>query len=77
MLAKKITKFICSNCGTSHAKWVGQCENCHEWNTLVQENIENIPKGLGHAKGTQIEFLGLKGKMDVAPRIISNVKEFP
>ena len=75
-MAKKITKFICSNCGTSHAKWVGQCENCHEWNTLVQENIENIPKGLGHAKGTQIEFLGLKGKMDVAPRIISNVKEF-
>lgn len=29
--------FACSECGTSHPKWVGQCTSCGDWNTLVEE----------------------------------------
>ena len=36
-MPKAKTKFVCSNCGTSHPKWAGRCENCGEWNTLVEE----------------------------------------
>lgn len=31
------TRFVCQNCGTTFAKWAGRCENCGEWNTLVEQ----------------------------------------
>jgi len=36
-MAKAKTKFVCQNCGASFPKWQGQCAQCHEWNTLVEE----------------------------------------
>lgn len=39
-MAKVKTKFVCGNCGTSYQKWTGRCDNCGEWNTLVEETIE-------------------------------------
>ncbi len=29
--------FVCQQCGASYSKWSGRCENCGEWNTLVEE----------------------------------------
>jgi DNA repair protein RadA/Sms len=31
------TNFVCSECGSPHPKWAGQCGSCGEWNTLVEE----------------------------------------
>lgn len=31
------TVFACSECGSAHPKWAGQCSSCGEWNTLVEE----------------------------------------
>ena len=28
---------VCSECGTSHPKWSGQCSGCGDWNTLVED----------------------------------------
>ena len=36
-MVKSRTQFICQNCGTSYPKWVGKCDNCGEWNTLVEQ----------------------------------------
>lgn len=36
-MAKARTQFICQNCGASYPKWTGKCENCGEWNTLVEQ----------------------------------------
>ena len=36
-MAKSRSVFICTNCGTEHSKWMGQCQGCKEWNTLVEE----------------------------------------
>lgn len=36
-MAKARTIFICQNCGTSYPKWQGKCENCGEWNTLLEQ----------------------------------------
>ena len=41
-MAKSKTKFVCQNCGASHSKWQGQCEQCGEWNTLVEEVVETV-----------------------------------
>ena len=36
-MAKAKTQFVCQNCGASYPKWTGKCENCGEWNTLVEQ----------------------------------------
>lgn len=36
--------FFCSNCGSEHSKWQGQCNSCKSWNTLVEEIIKNPNK---------------------------------
>lgn len=39
-MAKLKTIYLCQNCGAEHSKWQGQCNNCQEWNTLVEEVVE-------------------------------------
>ncbi|MBQ3309934.1 DNA repair protein RadA [Candidatus Saccharibacteria bacterium] len=36
-MPKQKSNFVCQNCGTSYAKWVGRCDNCGEWNSLVEQ----------------------------------------
>ena len=36
-MAKAKTQFVCQNCGASYPKWTGRCDNCGEWNTLVEQ----------------------------------------
>ena len=38
-MAKSKAKFVCQNCGTSYVKWAGCCENCGEWNTLLEQEV--------------------------------------
>lgn len=38
-MAKNKTQFICQACGAVYPKWTGKCENCGEWNTLVEQLI--------------------------------------
>lgn len=40
MMAKSRTQFVCQNCGASYPKWMGKCDNCDEWNTLVEQVVE-------------------------------------
>lgn len=36
-MVKSKSIFICQNCGASYPKWTGKCDNCGEWNTLVEQ----------------------------------------
>ena len=36
-MAKARTQFICQNCAASYPKWTGKCDNCGEWNSLVEQ----------------------------------------
>ncbi len=38
-MTKTRAKFVCQNCGSSYAKWAGRCENCGEWNTLLEQEV--------------------------------------
>lgn len=42
-MAKARTQFVCQNCAVSYPKWSGRCDNCGEWNTLV----EQVPQSAG------------------------------
>jgi len=52
-MAKLKTRYQCQNCGASYAKWAGRCENCGEWNTLLEQaaSVETEAKS-ALAKGT-------------------------
>ncbi len=38
--------YICQQCGARYPKWSGKCENCGEWNTLVEEAVTPDKKAL-------------------------------
>lgn len=38
-MAKSKSQFVCQNCGASYPKWTGKCENCGEWNSLVEQAV--------------------------------------
>jgi DNA repair protein RadA/Sms len=29
--------FVCQSCGQQYSKWAGKCQECNEWNTIVEE----------------------------------------
>lgn len=43
-MVKSRTQFICQNCGASYPKWTGKCDNCGEWNTLVEQVATSVGK---------------------------------
>ena len=59
------TQFVCQQCGTVFAKWVGQCSNCGTWNSLVEQVAENpVDKKLtiekAKSSGKKLDFVKLK-----------------
>ncbi len=58
-------------------KWAGRCDGCGEWNTLIEEAApDSAPKGLGVGKGRRLEFVGLSGASEPAPRRMTGIAEF-
>jgi DNA repair protein RadA/Sms len=46
-VAKLRSHFVCQNCGASHAQWLGQCAQCKQWNTLVEEVLDRVEEKRG------------------------------
>ena len=36
-MVKSRSLFVCQTCGATYPKWIGKCENCGEWNSLVEQ----------------------------------------
>lgn len=41
MAGKIKTVYVCNKCGYETPKWMGQCPNCNEWNTLEEEIVSD------------------------------------
>ncbi len=52
-MSKVKTAFFCQKCGTSYSKWQGQCYNCKEWNTIVEEVIQKEDKSAWRTASSQ------------------------
>ena len=60
-MAKAKTTFFCQNCGTQHAKWMGQCNACNEWNTIVEEVVQKeVARAWKQSNATKIIAKPLK-----------------
>jgi len=51
MAKQPATIFVCQHCGSQSRKWSGQCPDCGEWNTLVEERFRPTPQAVGAAAG--------------------------
>ncbi|MDH7605275.1 MAG: DNA repair protein RadA, partial [Melioribacter sp.] len=75
-MSKFNIKYVCSNCGYETIKWLGKCPSCENWNTFVEEIIEdkkkpqrkNIPEG-SLSKLSSIIY-------EEESRIKTNIEEF-
>ena len=60
--------FVCNNCGATYAKWSGKCENCGEWNTLLEQTIDETAAksaiAKGQVSGKTLNYAGIK---DIIP----------
>src|SRR5205085_1042276 len=41
-MAKVKSRYVCQACGSVSNRWQGQCPDCAEWNTLVEESAEQV-----------------------------------
>ncbi len=69
---KTAERFKCQVCDAEHAKWVGQCSQCQEWNTLSQMVMS--AHRVAHVAATPQQL----SKVDVAkyPRMSTALGEF-
>ncbi len=77
-MAKARTQFICQSCGAVHNRWAGKCENCGEWNTIVEEDpMGGIGGGPAKTpkKGRPVALTALSGEIEEAPRIQTGISE--
>ncbi|HJS52599.1 MAG TPA: ATPase domain-containing protein, partial [Pyrinomonadaceae bacterium] len=51
MAKQPATIFVCQNCGSQSRKWLGQCPDCQEWNTLVEERFRPMVQAAAAASG--------------------------
>jgi DNA repair protein RadA/Sms len=76
-VAKAGARYVCQSCGTSYPRWSGRCENCGEWNTIVEEAArESAPKGLTAGRGRRIELQPLSGAAASEMRRATGIAEF-
>src|SRR5213593_2431374 len=73
------TIFICQSCGHQSRKWLGECPECGEWNSLVEERARVPKQGTGRNgfKLREVEavpFTEIESQDDV--RVSSGVTEF-
>ena len=43
-MAKATTRYVCQSCGANFTRWMGKCEQCEAWNSLVEE-VTAAPSG--------------------------------
>ncbi|MBF0167270.1 MAG: hypothetical protein HQL45_06525, partial [Alphaproteobacteria bacterium] len=36
-MAKDSSRFVCQECGAITSKWVGKCETCGAWNSILED----------------------------------------
>lgn len=77
MVTKQKSVWYCNGCGHKALKWLGQCPQCSQWNTLQEEvEISEKFRRFDVEKATPSKPLRLKEiSTDATPRILTHMKE--
>ena len=78
-MARTQIRYACNACGSSTNKWAGQCADCGEWNTLVQDAGGIVTpfraKHDLHSGGRAFAMVGLDADVALPPRLASGIAE--
>jgi DNA repair protein RadA/Sms len=79
MAKQPATIFVCQNCGNQSRKWLGQCPDCGEWNTFVEERFRatqpSAAASFGSLRTTSpVAYSEIESQDD--SRISSGIEEF-
>ena len=78
-MAKAKSQFVCQNCGAMYGKWAGRCENCGEWNTLVEQMSSvaqsNVAKAGSSGKKLTVQSISQISNTADASRISTGVED--
>jgi DNA repair protein RadA/Sms len=73
-MARRLTAFVCQNCGAVTGRWQGKCEACGEWNTIAAESA--APDARQTVRNRRVFALEpLAGISQEAPRLLSGIAE--
>jgi DNA repair protein RadA/Sms len=78
-MAKPQKRYVCQACGSVAPKWAGQCVDCGDWNSLVEEASNVTPFALKHnlqSGGRAVELVGLNADVRLPDRMSSGIAEF-
>ena len=76
-MAKGQRTFVCQSCGHRHNKWVGKCEGCGEWNSLMEElETASTPASQKISLGQAQTYTRLNDSQPTLHRLHSQVEEF-
>ncbi|MFA5968374.1 MAG: DNA repair protein RadA [Sphingomonas sp.] len=78
-MAKPQKRYVCQSCGSVSHRWAGQCADCLEWNTLVEETGAVVtPFAAKHnlqGGGRAIALVGLDEQVTLPDRLATGVAE--
>lgn len=76
-MSKAKTRFICQECGAIHQKWVGRCDSCLGWNTIVEEvvNLKSTPNMISSFQGQGLEVHDLTEQPSIVMRKTTQIPE--
>jgi DNA repair protein RadA/Sms len=77
-MAKSASSFVCQSCGAVSSKWAGRCDNCGEWNSIIEEKGSapaSGAKGASLPKGKASRLVGLRGESPAPPRVQTGIAE--
>lgn len=78
-MPKLKTLYTCQNCTYQSTQWQGQCPQCGQWNTFVEEVVDTAIKTSKEGKriGKKVEVVELSAVSSQPPkRLTSNISEF-
>jgi DNA repair protein RadA/Sms len=77
-MAKAKRKYVCQACGSVSHRWQGQCDDCSEWNTLVEEAGETVfaAKHDLRSGGRGVILSGLDSDIALPERASTGIAEF-
>lgn len=75
MSSKIKTTYCCVNCGASFPKWMGQCSQCGEWNSIKEEVVRKQQSNKLISKENKVKEINEIESLD-KERIIFNDNEF-
>ena len=81
LMAKVKASYVCTDCGSEYARWLGQCNDCKAWNTISEFRQAKVSprgssfSGFSGAVGTNVQILDAIDLSDL-PRFSSGFSEF-